>query len=103
MRLHEALSYDTIALRPLNYRISPTGRKPDPRTAKVIMTRDGQNFMLAWADTLNYIKGSEGGGRWSMQDVLGREDWQPLKYSNQFLGLYPTFRVVFRWRSSEDL
>lgn len=101
MRMLEALSMDSIAVRPLNYMVSPTGRRP-PRHAKVLLTRDGRNFMVCHADSLAYVTGSESNG-WTMQDVLGRDDWQPLKYSNQFLGLYPTFRVVFRWRSSEDL
>jgi len=98
VRLDDALAIDDIAVRPLNFRDVPT-RRPDPRQDKVILTRNGRDFMAAWADTLNYIK------PWANMspDVRGREDWQPLKYSRQWLGMYPTFRVVIRLRSSEDL
>jgi len=94
MRLDEALTYDSIAVCPYNPR-----EMGDYRRARYIATRNGLDFMLVWADTFRECE-------WTMGDTRdrtrGRNDWMPLRYTAP-APWSPPYKVVFRWRSSEDL
>lgn len=94
MTLEDALGLDSIALCP--YYRDP-GLMADIRKGKYIATRNGRDFTLVWADSMQTVEYNG----WTMGDLWektrGRSDWFPLRLA------LPRFRVLFRWRSSEDL